>query len=66
MATKRLTRKQNGTIAGICGGLGDYFNLDPVLVRAIFLLLFIMAGGGGLLYLILWIIVPKENILITK
>ena len=62
MEAKRFTRSLNGVIAGICGGLGKYFNIDPVLVRAAFLLLLFMGGGGGLLYIILWIITPKEII----
>ena len=60
MEAKRLTRSYNGVIAGVCGGLGKYFNLDPVLVRAIFLLLFLVGGGGLLLYIILWIAVPRD------
>jgi len=60
MEAKRLTRSYNGVIAGVCGGLGNYFNLDPVLVRAIFLLLFLVGGGGLLLYIILWIAVPRD------
>ena len=60
METKRFTRSYHGAIAGVCGGLGNYFNLDPVLVRAIFLLLFFFGGGGGLLYIILWIIAPRD------
>lgn len=61
METKRLTRSYNGVIAGVCGGLSNYFNLDPVLVRAIFLLLFLVGGGGVLLYIILWITVPRDT-----
>jgi phage shock protein C len=62
MESKRLTRSySNSVIAGVCGGLGNYFNLDPVLVRAIFLLLFLLGGGGLLLYIILWIVVPRET-----
>ena len=61
MEAKRLTRSYNGVIAGVCGGLGNYFNLDPVLVRAIFLLLFLVGGGGLLLYIILWIAVPRDG-----
>ena len=60
MEVKRLTRSQKRVIAGVCGGLGNYFNVDPVLIRAIFLFLLIV-GGGLLLYIILWIIVPKET-----
>jgi len=62
MEAKRFTRSFNGTIGGVCGGLGKYFDVDPVLVRAAFLLLLFMGGGGGLLYIILWIIAPQEII----
>jgi phage shock protein C len=62
MNSKRLTRSySNSIIGGVCGGLGNYFDLDPVLVRAIFLLLFLLGGGGLLLYLILWIVVPRDT-----
>jgi len=61
MEAKRLTRSYKGVIAGVCGGLGEYFNLDPVLVRVIFLLLFWVGGGGLLLYIILWIVVPRDT-----
>lgn len=47
-------------IAGVCGGLGEYFTIDPILVRLIFVLLAIMGGHGVLLYLLLAIIVPLE------
>jgi len=62
MEARRFTRSFNSTIGGVCGGLGKYFNIDPVLVRAVFLLLLFMGGGGGLLYIILWIITPQEII----
>jgi phage shock protein C len=47
MSEKKLFRSRtNRKIAGVCGGLGDYFNIDPTLVRILFLIFF---GGGGLL-----------------
>ncbi len=49
-------------IAGVCGGLGKYFSVDPVIVRLVFLLLLFLGGSGFLLYLILWIIVPEERL----
>ena len=57
---KRLTRT-DGKIAGVCGGLGKYFDMDPVIFRAIFLFMLIAYGGGLLLYIILAVITPKEN-----
>lgn len=59
---KKLYRSQhNRIIAGICGGLGEYFEIDPTLVRVLFIL-FLLAGGSGiLLYLILWAIIPSQK-----
>ncbi len=47
-----------GKIAGVCEGIGDYFNIDPVIVRLIFLMALCM-GGGLLVYIIAWIVIPK-------
>ena len=60
MTYKRLTRSlANKKIAGVCGGLGEYFIIDPTIVRVLFLFLLLFGGGGLLLYIILWIIVPE-------
>ncbi len=59
---KKLYRSRtNRKIAGVCGGLGDYFNIDPTLVRlaVVFLTLW---GGGLLLYGIAWFIIPEEPV----
>ena len=59
---KKLYRSESDRkIAGICGGLGDYFDVDPVIFRAVFVVLLIGAGSGLLLYLILWFIIPTEG-----
>ena len=47
-----------GKIAGVCEGIGNYFNIDPVIVRLIFLMALCM-GGGLLVYIIAWIVIPK-------
>ncbi|HEY4692816.1 MAG TPA: PspC domain-containing protein [Bellilinea sp.] len=61
MEPKRLFRSRTDTmLGGVCAGLAKYFTLDPTVVRLIFVLLFIMAGQGLLLYLILWLVVPLE------
>jgi phage shock protein C len=58
---KRLYRSRDDRwLAGICGGLGSYFGLDPTLIRALFVLFGLVVGGGLLLYIILWIIIPLE------
>jgi phage shock protein C len=48
-------------IGGVCGGLADYFNLDPTLIRALFILMAFTPLHGILVYIILWIITPPES-----
>jgi len=57
---KRLVRKDK-KIFGVCGGLGDYFNMDPTIVRIIFLAAAILFGSGLLLYLIMALVMPEEK-----
>jgi phage shock protein C len=59
---KRLFRSKNEKmIAGVCGGLALYFNIDPVIIR-IMAVAFVFAGGAGVLvYVLLWVIVPYED-----
>lgn len=58
---KRLTRSRtNRQLAGVCGGLGEYFGVDPTLIRIAFVLVTIFAGTGLLLYIILALIIPEE------
>lgn len=60
MADNRLVRPSNNkVIAGVCAGVANYLGLDPTLVRIIFLLAFLLAGAGPLVYIILWFIMPK-------
>jgi len=59
--SRRFYRSTTGKIfGGVCAGLGNYFNLDPVIVRLIFLGMFLIYGMGPLIYIILWIITPTE------
>lgn len=53
--------KTNRLIGGVCGGLGEYFLIDPTVIRIIFILISIFGGGGILLYLILWLIIPSDK-----
>jgi phage shock protein C len=56
---KQLVRSSTDSkIAGVCGGLADYFDLDPTLVRLIWALLFLCGGTGGVAYIILWLVLP--------
>ena len=54
-----LYRSQNGKIlGGVCSGLGEYFDIDPVIFRVIFILLMLVDWVGFLAYIILWIVLP--------
>jgi phage shock protein C len=58
---KRLYRSQKDRVlGGVCAGIGNYFNVDPVLIRVAWVVAFFAAGIGFLAYLIAWIIVPEE------
>lgn len=59
--TERLYRSTTDkAIGGVCGGLADYFDIDVVLVRVIFVLLALFGGGGVLIYIIMWAIIPSQ------
>ncbi|MGD9931535.1 MAG: PspC domain-containing protein [Mangrovibacterium sp.] len=60
---KRLTRSDNKVIAGVLAGFGEYFELDPTIVRIIYVLLSIFTAGfpGLLIYVILWLVMPKKS-----
>jgi phage shock protein C len=59
--TRKLYRsKTNRKLAGVCGGLAQYFNIDATLIRVLFVVLAVLGGSGLVLYLALWIIVPNE------
>jgi phage shock protein C len=60
---KQLRRsRKNKIIAGVCGGIAEYFDIDPVIVRIIAVALLLPGGLPGFLpYVILWIIVPLED-----
>jgi phage shock protein C len=59
--TRKLYRsRSNRQVAGVCGGLAQYFNLDATLIRILFVVLAVLGGSGLVIYLAMWIIVPKE------
>ena len=63
---RRLTLSTNDRkIAGVCGGLAEYFNTDATLVRLIFVVLIMLGGSGVIIYLIAWIIMPPAAFLST-
>lgn len=60
---KKLRRSvSNRMVAGVCGGVADYFGIDPVLVRLIYAILTVCSVGfpGIIIYLICWIIIPEQ------
>lgn len=62
MSETKLTRSRSDQmIAGVCGGLAEYLDLDPVLVRLAFVVLLFASGVGLPIYIVLWIIMPKGN-----
>ena len=59
---KKLRRSNDKMIAGVCAGLAHYFDLDPTVIRIVYVLLSIFtAFAGVLVYLILWLVMPKEQ-----
>lgn len=59
---KRLYRsKKNRIIAGVCGGIGEYFNIDPTLIRLLWIIFIFLGGSGILVYIVAWIIIPQEK-----
>ncbi|NIM94607.1 MAG: PspC domain-containing protein [Anaerolineales bacterium] len=58
---RRLYRStEDRWLAGVCGGIGEYFSLDPTIVRLLFILIAFAFGGGILVYLLLWLIIPEN------
>ena len=59
---KRLRRSRSDkVISGICGGLGEYFGIDPVIFRIIFILIALPGGVSILVYFLLWLVIPLED-----
>lgn len=67
MAKKIYRSVLDRKIAGVCGGIGEYFDVDPTIIRILWIV-FVLCGGGGLLaYLIALIVIPNDpSITITK
>ena len=60
MEIKKLYRSStNYKLAGVCGGIGEYFNIDPTLIRLAWILFSVMGGAGVLAYIIAAIVMPK-------
>jgi phage shock protein PspC (stress-responsive transcriptional regulator) len=63
METKRIYRSRTDrVIGGVCSGIGNYFGMDPVLIRVLWAVAFFVGGAGLLAYIIAWIIIPEEPV----
>ena len=61
MAQKKLARSRtNRWIAGVCGGLGEYFGVDATVVRLIFIVASLAFGFGLIPYIVLWVVMPAR------
>jgi phage shock protein C len=59
---KRLQRSRTEKmVGGVCGGLAEYFSVDPTIVRILWVLITLLGGAGIILYVILWVIMPLER-----
>ncbi len=56
---KKIYRSRDKMLAGVCGGIGDYFEVDPTLVRLLWVLSVLAGGAGILAYLAAWLIIPQ-------
>jgi phage shock protein C len=62
---RRLKRSNKEClIAGVCGGIAEYFNMDPTIVRIVYILVSILSAAfpGILVYIILWVVIPRSEI----
>lgn len=61
-SVQRLYRSEtNAVIGGVAGGLGEYFNIDPTIIRILFVVLGVSGGSGIILYIALWVIIPSQS-----
>ncbi len=59
---KRLYRSETDQVmGGVCSGIGEYFGIDPVFIRILFVFTFFVFGSGFLLYLALWVLLPSKT-----
>ncbi len=59
---KKLYRQPNSVFGGICAGIAKYFNIDDVIIKLIFIILFFTPFPIVILYIIMWILIPKQPI----
>ena len=65
--TKRLERSNDRVWTGVCGGIAEYLDFDPVLVRIAYAFLTLFTAFSGLIfYFVLWIVMPEKNLIDQK
>jgi len=63
MAKRLYLSDDDKKIAGVCGGIAEYFDIDPLLIRIIWIILIFCFGTGFVAYLIAWLLMPKKNLI---
>lgn len=66
MSEKLYKSKHNRVIAGVCGGIAEYFNVDATLIRLAWVLAVFFAGTGLIIYILAMIIMPEESVYVEK
>ena len=62
-STRLYRSRKYRVLGGVAGGLADYFNIDVILARLLFVVIFFAGGGGVIIYVVLWIITPEEPLM---
>ena len=60
MAKKLYRSTTDKKIAGVCGGIAEHFDMDPTIIRLLWVLFFLAGGAGIIAYIIAWIVVPEK------
>ena len=58
---KLYRSREHRMLAGVCGGLAEYFNVVATLIRVLFLVLAVFGGSGLVIYVVMWLIVPDVS-----
>lgn len=66
MAKKLFLSDSDKKIAGVCGGLAEYFDVDPIIIRLIWIILVLCFGTGIIAYLIAWFVIPHKIYIANK
>jgi len=61
MSDKKLCKSKNKKLAGVCGGIAEYFGIDPTIIRLLWVISVLFAGTGILLYIVCALVLPKPE-----